>query len=499
MTAFKYRHDNSWRTPTVKRRENGQWVTLRTGDDAGDTPVVAEERFYTDNQGPPERAGDTINASNYSSLQAAADALTEGDILFIPAASGPYNERFEIRTDNTTIRSDGAWINQPDNNQNWAVRTGGAIHNNDTSLSDSHGYGDNEISVKDVSNFSPGDDIRIKEDRNPYGEPRSGGAGGAGSTAEYRTVESVDTDKETLTLSYPLMLPYPNTNSTEIGRVSWAVEDLHITGLNIRGTANETGSAESSRPFTMDGVARGWFEDMTVTQGGNHCVSLKYSYRCRFNNFACENALRYGINVHDGTTHTYATNISGYGLGRYVFRVGPSGGDECSSDVLVDGIYGAGMGGQFVANVHHGGFHVDCFNLEADGERVLRMRSRETLLDGFTGKENPSYDFRTRQQPYNNTVKNGDILSKPSGAGDVFSFDLRSSENERGENITFENIHIEPYDGRDITEIGYFNSNAIIDGLTFKNITYGEQDLKRSHVEAWRNYELATITDLLVE
>ncbi|MFC7224177.1 hypothetical protein ACFQKF_13735 [Halalkalicoccus sp. GCM10025322] len=448
---------------------------------------------------PPERSGDRIDASNYSSLQAAHDALSEGDTLFIP--SGTYVERFTISQDHITIESNDAWVVQPDNNETHAVGMGDPGHNSDASLVGSHDNGDKVIRVSDASPFSIGDDIYIAEYRRPYGEPQSGGASGADTTHEYRTVTSVDPTNDTITVHYPILLPYPNIENTEVGVMDWFAEDVHITGLNIRGT--DPTDRPDSRPFQIQGGKDVWADNMQIEDGGRNAMYVSRSMRTRLDQIDLGPSQQYGINVFHGSTHTMITNVTANNIGRYAVRFGIGGGtSRCSSDGYVDGVTGINGDSSFVTNVHWGGFFVNFYNVEATASKVLRIRSRHITLDGFESYGNSQNEFATRQRPFHCTVKNGNIYNKQDGL--VFLMNLRGEDggvygNERGGDLTFENISIEPYGDRDITEIGFFHENCEIDGLHFKNITYDGQQLERPHVESWANYDSANITNLTVD
>lgn len=466
-----------------------------SGSGGGFTPRQAPRRFYTD--GPPARNGETIRATDYGSLQEAHDALEPGDTLFIPQAGGPFRERFRLSGEHITIASDGATIEQPDNNQNYAIASDDPLYRQGASLVGQHIDQNGRIRVDDTSPFSPGDDIHVSEFARPYGRAAAGGTDGASKTIEFRTVTGVGDG--TLSLNYPLRLPYPNTSRTVVGVMDWTGEDIRITGLRIEGTKNETGSGRSSRPVQLNGIKHAWLDNLTITGGGNYSLGLGACYRCRTENITFRDGLRYGLDVDNGSTTTMHTNIRGNGLGRYVVRFGAGGGRQSTTDGFVHSVHGSGMGGQFVANAHNGSYGTRWENIVAEGERVFRMRARDIVVDGFESVGSTSYDFRTRQLPTNITIRNGSIREKQSDDV-VFSFDLRGSgENERGENLTFEGIDIEPYAGNWITDIGEFDGRAIIDGLTFREVTYGRERLTREHVEQWDGYGSADISNLVVE
>lgn len=499
--SFNYRQGGSWQSPSVKCRKNGQWVTASGGDSGEGGDSEAPSRFYT--EGPPIRNGGTITVpDNYTDIQSAINAADPEDTIFINSAGGPYDQRFIINTDGITIKSNSAWVNQPDNNENYVITgTGGGGNSppsmrTDTSIRGSHGDGytdSNILAVDDASNFSAGDDIYIYENRYPWGITPS--SGGSDTTQEYRTVESVDTANDELTLNYKVLMPFPDNNATEVGRIDWRLEDIHITGLNVQGTKNETGSGNASRPVNLAGVAHSWFDNMTISGGGNHCFGMSHSYHNRFNQMTFRDSLRYGISAFQGTTTVYATNVSADGIGRYAVRFGPTAGGPNASDGLVKHIDTTNLVGYSV-NAHLGGYFITYRDLNADNDMLMRLRSREIVLDGFTSINNSDHDFISRQIPQYVTVRNGEI-TPPNGSDVVFNFDTDITDNEYGEELTFENITINGYD-RAITDIGRFSSNTEIDGLHFNNVTYDGKTLSESDVQAWDGFDSNQITDLTV-
>lgn len=514
--SWNYWRAGSWRTPTVKQRKNGQWVSI-SGDAGGSSKEGGDgdvpSRFYT--EGPPERSGETIiyDGTNYSSLQAAHDALSPGDTLYIDPSNSPYVERLQITQDHITIESDGAWLKQPDTTSQVTIHIGEhqggghGFHSADTSLEGSHSgggeaedggtnaVGDKVISVVDASPFSVGDDIFIEEDRRPWGEPKSGGASGADTTHEYKTVTDVDTVNNTITVHHPLFLPYPNISDTAVGRMDWVTEDIHLTGVNLQGLASD----DQSIPLSVTGVRDLWVDMMAIENANRNNISSTWNFNQRYDDITMRSGGHYGININRSSTQTYITNVTGDDIGHYVVRFGPGGGRAANSvDGLVDGVMGRNFGHNGpVANVHWGGFYIKYRNVTGDGERCFRHRSRHVILDGFIEDGAERGTITTRQRPHSCSAKNGKIINKVSGP--VFNINTRSEKNSRVDNILFEDITIEAYDNNSIRDIGYFNNTAIVDGITFRNIVYAGQMLERSHVESWSNYDSADISNLTVE
>lgn len=526
--SFNYRQGGSWNTPTVKRRQNGQWVTIGGGDDGGGGgDSTYPSYYYTD--GPPERDGTTVtyDGTSHSSINAALDTLSPGDSLYIDPVNSPYEERIFLEpsmADHITIYSDGDIsynsTAQPTVNTQGAViqqpsdqaepfdtdfqSAGGRRNNTGVSLVGSYGSlesgaNETEIQVSDASRFSAGDTIFVTEETRPYGEPRAGDAAGASRTQEFTNVTDVSGD--TLTLDRPLTLPYPNNNETLVDVPEWVAEDIHISGLDFR----NNGNSDDMGPRIMR-VKDGWFDNIRVLNGGstgNRRILNSMSLHNRFDHIYMEGGYNYGINNQATACRTLCTNIMADNINRYVVRFGPSG--EPTTLGYADTISGRGLA-RTVAGVHHGGFHVDYETLTATDCRIAVTRSRNITVDGFTDIESSNATLVCTQRPANVYVRNGTVENKQGSV--VFRFTLEndsSGESNYGnsyiENANYENIHIEPYGGNSITDIGEFTGSGSegVDGLHFSNITYGDTTLTESHVQQWDGYSNVPISNLTVE
>lgn len=468
----------------------------RSGPSGAAGPVG--DRFYQ--SGPPERAGPTINATDYASLQDAHDALSPDSTLYIPASGGPYQERLEITQDAVTVLSDGGRIEQPDGGDYWTLSIGSDIdYPAEASLVGQHGPGDGAIHVTDTSPFSVGDDIHVTEWRRPWGEPRSGGAHGADTTSEFRHITDIDPGSETLTLHYPLNLPYPNESVTDVGVMSWSAMDVRVTGLRLNGLDDD-----SSRTLRIRGARDAWIDNVLIEYGAKNAATVGHSMRPRLNDIRINGGGQYGINVNHGTTHAYVTNVTSKNHNRYTVRFGLGGGDSrSSSDGRAENIEG-NVDGRTIANCHWGGFSHTYTNVTATDSQVVSFRSRDLVLDGFekTGGGDPDIVFA--QRPANCTIRNGTIRNVASDKSKAFGFRLRDSSesvhgNEYFENLLIENIEIERFGSTPITDIGHFEGNQSGDGLTFRNITYGGETLTREHVTQWDGYDTVSISNLVVE
>lgn len=163
------------------------------------------------------------------------------------------------------------------------------------------------------------------------------------------------------------------------------------------------------------------------------------------------------------------------------------------------------MGKSSVCMTHWDGFYNTFSNVYAGpNTQVIRFRSRHLTVDGFTADSVGTTEFAHAQRPAHCLAINGSGINYNSGDNEtVFWFGLESSTsrfgNDYGEDLVYENIDLEQHGSSSIEEIGTFSDDATIDGLTFRNITYGGQQLTRSHVEQGVNYDSSRITNLTVE
>lgn len=521
-------HGGSWNAPTLKRREGGRWVTIGS-DNSGSDGSVDTSMYYTD--GPPERSGSTItyDGTSYSSINDALIDLSSGDSLYIDPSNSPYTERIHIGTNDNiangitiysdwdisfnsntvaTVNQEGAVIQQPsDENQamriEYAVRNPNSGNTNVELVGSYEGIGSGaettEIDVTDSRPFSVGQQIFIQEDTRPFGIPSSGGASGASETFEYSTI--ADINGNTLTLDQPLAMPFPNSNQTAVGDAMWTMEDIHVSGLKFR---SRGGSGDYC--VFVGATYKGWFDNIVCENAGSKPMIFNMlGMFNRFDNIFMDTGSHYGINNQAGTARTMCTNIMGTDHNRYTVRFGPSG--QSATRGHVDNIAGRNLL-RTTGGVHSGGFHIDYNNMTANDTRAIVTRSWYTTLDGFevNGGNTRGPPLVCAQRPAHVTVKNGSISGLDGTDNTVWGFRLRGSSAPRGserlDDVTYENIDIEPYENRDKTELGYFetDSDSPTSGpLTFRNVYYGGDKLTQSDVEAWNGYDSNYVPDLTVE
>lgn len=433
-------------------------------------PEVFSDPFFAS---PPERAGATKSAHEYGSLQEALDDLDEDETMVVPAEGGSYGEADLPRTDHITIRGEGGPTVQH-------LNADGPDLHSETEIVEPVEALTNTIVVEDASAFSPGDEIHLEEGTNPWNEPHYRdyeGGGGNDTTKEFAEIASIDGN--TITTTHKICYPYPLDATARVYNVDWWIEDVRITGLRIDGE-------EMHSPMRMHGVKQGWFDDLEIFGSTSRGLALRYSMWGRFDNLDFPDPNDYASSADFATTNVYATNLRTTG-GHYIVR-GGSGGNK----ILVDGVRGHDVGEE-VINAHHGGFYTEYRNVRTTGAgRLCRLRTRELLLENWVD-ETDNRSFQVDGRPYDVVVRNG-VIRKGDSDSRIWRFPDNYPDQEREViDMTFENIYIEePYE-RGWEEMGRFGMDGygtlIRENLTFRNITFGDEPLRREHVEMWRDYD----------
>jgi hypothetical protein len=433
-------------------------------------PAVFNDPFF---ESPPERSGATKNACEYGSLQEALDDLEENETLLVPAECGAYGEADLPHTDHITIQGEGGPTVQH-------LNADGPELNTETEIAEPVEPLTKTIEVEDASAFSPGDDIYLEEETNPWNEPHYRDYEGGGGTDETREfVEIASIDGNTITTAHKICYPYPIDTIAQVSSVDWWTEDVRITGLRIDGE-------EMHSPLRMHGIKQGWFDDLEILGSTSRGLALRHSMWGRFDNLDFPEPNEYASSADFATTNVYATNLRTT-AGHYIVR-----GGSCGNKILVDGVRGHDVDGE-VINSHHGGFYTEYRNVRTTGTgRLSRLRTRELLLENWVDETN-NRSFQVDGRPYNVIVRNG-IIRKEDATSRIWRFPDNYPDQEREIiNMTFENIYIEePYEGG-WEEMGRFGMDGygtlISENLTFRNITFGNEPLRREHIEMWCGYD----------
>ena len=510
------------------------------GGDGGDGVDTGSSsgRFYRD--GPPVRDGTTVvyDDSYSGSLQDAYEELSEGDTLYIDPADGPYSGRITLLDDpkdhitidgggelsfnedgTYSVETPGAEIHHPDDGTKHVIGTLDSVSGSrpalgaQTELSKpvrgggfadqgvTDAIGNTTLHVTDASALAgaEGELIYVKESVRPYQEPESGDAGAPGTTFETNILKSVDVDTDTIELQFPVYQDYPLVAATEVGTIHHQVSDVRITGLDL------VGGVDDATALTLMGVNEGWVDNVRLSNTvGAHAVTQANSYRMHYEDVAIADTDRYGVNITRGSTDTYLSNIHGEEVSRYVVRHGSSSHDRAhsSAGTLIEGVRGENMNNNIVANAHWGGFYLETRDMTVgDGARTQRFRSRHVVVRG--ADVGGSVRVITHAQRPHTCLATGLNVSLSDTSQHVFDFSSLDGSgsiygDQRGENLRYEDIAIDPYGGKDSTEIGQFG-NVEIDGLHFRNVTYDGQPLTESDVKAWDGWADANVTNLTVE
>lgn len=514
--SFNYRQSGSWSTPTVKKREGGQWVTVGTGSDGGGGDSDIPARFYTTEPSRgagtgPDGAAVVYPDDGHSSLQAAYDALSSGERLWIDPASGPYSgDYIRYNTSNTTI--DGY---DPDTDSRARLEITSAsdlvIEASDdtpsyasgTSLATTYpaGSGATEIQVSDASVVSVGDVVHISENGYTFD------AGSSHSiTRELHIVEDTDTSSSpnTITIDHELMLPYPGNSSTEVGTVTFDYEDIRFHGLHVVGM-NNTGGTDVY-PFSVKNTRKAWIDNCEGERSDDgYIISVSESFESRCDDIYVHDSSGggYGLVGYRDCHRGYWTNIDGENLSRYTIRFG-SNSDRPCTDFLVDGVTATDHSGPGMKC--HGGSHfVTLNNLNVNASvvegTITRLSSQYNEIDGFTASSTEGgWLIYIEWGPDPVVIRNS--LEPVTGYGGLISFRLDgTSYLERGD-ITLEDIDMEATGGNSAGDIGEFrwdsNDENYIESLTIHNVTYDGSYITQSDVEQWDDYDASKINDLSV-
>lgn len=496
-----------------------------------------DRRFYRGD--PPTRNGSTViyNDSYQGSLQDAYEELSEGDRLYIDPCDSPYTDRItlledpkdhitidgggklEFNEDGTyNVVSSGAEIHHPDDGTEHVIGTLDSVSGSSPEFGmqtelrkpvSGGGFADQGVNndignttlhVSDASKLSGKEKspICIKEYTRPYQEPTSGDAGAPGTTYETNILKSIDVDNDTIELEFPVYQDYPLVSSTEVGTIHHQISDIHITGLNLVGGVSDV------RPLVMMGIYEGWIDNILIENAVDEHAGLQAnSSRMHYENIAIEGTDRYGLALSRGTIDSYLSNIYGSDTQSYVVRHGSSSHDKghSSAGTLIEGIRGENMGDGIVANAHWGGFYFEIRNMKVgEGARTQRFRSRNIVIRG--ADVNGNARVITHAQRPHSCLATGLTISLSDTSQMVFDFSSLGSDsiygNQQGVNLRYEDIEIESYGNKDITDIGQFG-NVEINGLHFKNVMYDGRPLTEEDVKQWDEWDRSTVTNLTVE
>lgn len=304
---WSHRSDGDWSRPTVKRRDDGEWVTITSGP-TGDFGW----------RDPPERS-ETIYTSEEGGLQAGLDALSPDTELVID--DGPYSGSFLHDQDETTVSggADGATIELPSSGSDPIIEWPSDSFT-DADVTAPISAGDETISVADTGPFSAGDDVRILDDTQVYrGLDRLKTSGDA-TTGEFQTVESVG-DGE-LTLVDGADRDYPDSEAAlEVSRVDWAMENVHYDNLTLSGYSTSDG--DSDRPIEINEAFKElWLTDIDSNTWSYRGYDAHYGYYLYLDNVHVSDVGDNGITISVGTKNAIVRNCSATNCGHYGMNSG---------------------------------------------------------------------------------------------------------------------------------------------------------------------------------
>lgn len=438
-------------------------------------PERIDEQFLPSHEFDRQRNGEELDASDYDSLQAALDDMSEGDTIFVPKSDGPYEGfRWTNCPNHITIESDGALIEYANDSRTFRIDGGGFTDSVDVDGSIEEGSTSLEVDGS-LSNYSVGDDIMIRDTEMWY---RGRTPDGSGPDYVSRAQDNVgeqnviaDINGSTITLRDPTIMEYPNEGGLEVHRYDWSATDVRISGLKFDGlsTSNVRNGLE------LRYVRDPWLDNIESYTADRAPISFWNCRRVRGHDLHVENGL-YGVRFASGTSHAYMTEISGADIDRYVAT-------STSQHELVPrinawwrGIYAEDSG--TACNSHFGGER----NVFEDFEAVrcrygLRDRSYNNEYRDFTVIDPTSTgrgcsDFSIA--PEDTFVHGGELILNDQDPEDMTGLGVRlDSENDHGYgiNLTFTNMQFPD----DLRRVFRFSSDTHIDGLIVDDIFVGDE------------------------
>lgn len=517
------------------------WVPPGQGGDGGGGGTGdAPARFY---QTAPDRgSGDgptgaaIVYDSSYSgSLQDALSNLNSGERVWIDPADGPYGEDcdYDVGPDSFTI--DGydpgtdtrAELVMVDDTTSVFSCSSNRINigNNlssysETTIRNPIDPGDTVIDVDDASALTcgPGDAMQITEQSDMFQDGYS-----SGDIGEFRTVESIDTSNDTVTVTAPMLMRYPLAGPTGIGDFEDLayLKDVEWYGLDVAGTGRDS---STTTPFNLYATIEPWLENLHVHDTIDNLIRFNECYRSRVKDVLVtrtggndtEGHNNYGLSFGYGCCNSHVTNVEADDVQRYTLRVG-SNRNRATTDTYADHIIGQNMAIDDAPTYksHYGGFFSDIHRLEVKpGASGPRIASREHTINGISIDGNSdgtagSAAFistgRTDNHHFLNTPDYIDGWDAPiirNREGNRIFQIAYTNDNEWAGTIRYENLTIDDDRGASDPSFGWFRfggADAHVKNLEFINVFVNGVGLTVSDVESWDGYDSNLVQNLTVE
>lgn len=378
--TWRHRKGGQWSAPTIKKRKNGQWVTIGGGGGGG-TPTG--EFQWRD---PPTRSN-TIYTSVEGGLQAGLNALTADTELVID--DGPYSGTYTHDTSHTTVRGGGTGttINLPSSQSDPIIRWPQDSYTG-TDVTSPIVAGDTTIQVGSTTPFSAGDDVRILDTSQVYrGLTRLGTSGNA-TTGEFQTIDSVGSGSITLVDSADRDYP-DNSGTLRVSRVDWAMEDIHYDNIHFSGySRSNTGS---NRAIQVNRAAKDfWLTNIDIDTFRYRGFDSHEAYNLYVDNMnvskigttSSTGGTGNGITISVGTKNAIIRNTTVDDVGHYGINSGWDG----TFNPAINHYYincSVTNGADAAYDQHNGSENVHFINCTGQSPDIgTKLRSLGTVIDG---------------------------------------------------------------------------------------------------------------------
>lgn len=326
--TWNHRSGGGWQSPTIKRRQGGEWVTIGISGGSGGGPTDSPSGWVNTDYlltGDPPTRSNTIYVSDYNSIEAAVNDAPEDTRIVIDYDTYSESDIDIPFTDHLTIDGTGVELTRSDASANLfeSNRHGGEFSTN-TDASGTYSPGQTSIDVADGSLFSSGDIIRIydPDQEHPGMFENTGTNSGQGV---YHVVESVSGD--TITLDEQVFFDWDDpSGNLRVDNVDFGSRDLRITNMTIDGNDPERDQNIINEFRVFHEL---WMDNVSM-RDGSRGLWLYESYQARLDNVTFDNMGNnaenyYPLDITNGTHHTLMTNCESYNSGRYGFKSGSGG------------------------------------------------------------------------------------------------------------------------------------------------------------------------------
>ena len=443
--TWKHRKGGQWSSPTMKVRRNGQWVTIGGGGGGGgaNTPP----RSYLPWGDPPTRSN-TVDISNYSSLQTALNSISPDTRLTLDGTATYTGNWSWPSTPNITLDGQGATLRRSSTTSQMLRRSRGNEYSSYTTPGGDGTYsaGQEWIDVSSTSGFSAGGIILIRDHDQLHPDTRyaSSGSGDEG-TGYYHVVSEVDSSGNRLRLEEPTLTRWRNpTGSLRIYDVEFEAINQRITNCRFDGRdPNLEDDTNVCRFFRTKDL---WMDNITGFDGtGMPWMAEGYGLRvhnCDYRNSATKTPKkRKTINLQDGQHHTLVTDCTTTDFYHESFTQGAGGNWWGARNAEYRNCRGTN-GTDTAFDVHPGAEDIRYFNCTTDNCRFLRPRATNIRSEDCEVANPNTYPIYSHNDPedlyFNKIHVHGSI-----GANRVFYWTTKSGRGASLDRAEFHDFYVQ--------------------------------------------------------